>query len=131
MYILARFWYTWNKMASQGSCILLCTSLQFHELSFQCFVYYHTLTNIPLWSTVIFSRYIKYGTYVNNNRREKTWHLFQFMLYIYIHWYVFQMNSLLLILLRVTIIGFLVNNFKSCITFFSFVLLATDTYWIQ
>ena len=37
-------------------------------------------------------------------------------------------ESLLLFLLKVTILGFLVNNFKSCITFFSTILLATDTY---
>lgn len=71
MHILARFSTHEIKWPLRVSCILLCSSLQFRELSFQCFIYYHIVTIIPLWSTVIFSRYLKYGTYMNYNRRKK------------------------------------------------------------
>lgn len=71
MHILQSFSTHAIKWPLRVSCILLCTSLQFRELSFQCFIYYHIVTIIPLWSTVIFSRYLKYGTYVNYNRRKK------------------------------------------------------------
>jgi len=83
MHILAMFSTHEIKWPLRVSCILLYTSLQFRELSFQCSIYYHKVTIFPLWSTdhivtiiplgstVIFSRYIKYGTYINYNRKKK------------------------------------------------------------
>ena len=83
MHILARLSTCEIKLPLRVSCILLCISLQFRELSFQCCIYYHIVTIIPLWSTVIFSRYIKYGTYVKYNKKKNMALISIYVVHIY------------------------------------------------